>query len=226
MRHEDLTPPAAMPPTAAMQAWDRNEKPKLDRDRFAAIAMASSLVSLGLAGTLIAMLPLKTVAPYIVEIEPSGKTTLVGAAREGFNPTQAQIVYFVSRWTEALWGIDPSLTTKSLESAYAMTRGKGSDVFRQHIAAYKPIERSASDKTLSASVQVKGVNFIGDGIAMVRFEVTERRKDAKSSTDTYMMTLHWVISPPKTTEEIMQNPIGFYVTDFNWTKEVSANAEK
>lgn len=225
MRDNDLTPPAAMPPHAAMAAWQRNEKPKLDRDRYAVLALMSSLVSLGLVATLFALLPLKSVTPYIVEVEPTGKATLVGAVRE-FNPTQAQIVYFVSRWTEALWGIDPALTTKSLEASYAMTRGKANEVFRQHVAAYKPIERSASDKSLSAAVQVKSVNFVGDGLAMVRFEVTERRREAKPTVDTYMMTLHWLIQPPKTAEEIMQNPIGFFVTDFSWTKEVSTNAEK
>ncbi|OGT89802.1 MAG: hypothetical protein A2286_03960 [Gammaproteobacteria bacterium RIFOXYA12_FULL_61_12] len=226
MRHDDLTPPAGMNPQAAMAAWGRNEKPKLDRDRFAIIALLNGVLSLALTGTILFMLPLKSVVPYVVEVEPTGKATVVGAARDGFTPTQAQIVYFISRWTEALWGIDPALTTKSLEASYSMTRGKANEVFRQHVAAYKPIERSASDKSLTSAVQVKSVNFVSDGIAMVRFEVVERRKETKPLVETYMMTLHWIIQPPKTAEDIMQNPIGFFVTDFNWTKEVSFNAEK
>lgn len=214
------TPPAAMEPQAAMAAWATIEKPKHDRDRFALLALLNTVVSGGLVAALILMQPLKTVTPYLIEAESNGKTRVIGAASANFNPTQAQVIYFISEWTQALWAVDKNLTTRGLESAFAKTRGKGSDVFRQHVASYKAIERSAADPNLSSSVEVKTVNFVDDDTALVRFSVTERRKGKPAIEDIYMMTLHWVIQPPKTVEDIMKNPIGFYVTDFSWSKEV------
>lgn len=223
MAYDDNTPPSAMDPGAATLAWQRSEKPKLDRDRFAILALVNGLLAIALVGALIMMLPLKTVVPYIIETDAVGKTVAVGQAREGFDPTKAQVVHFIARWTEALWSIDRALTEKGLAFAFDMTRGKGSEVFRQHVAAYKPIERSVSDPTLTAAVQIKSVSFVGERTAMVRFELTERRKEIKPAVRTYMMTLHWAIVPPKTEAEIIANPIGFFITDFSWTQEVTTN---
>ncbi|MCG7871006.1 MAG: type IV secretion system protein [Candidatus Thiodiazotropha lotti] len=224
MRSDDTTiPPATQSPRAALEAWQRNEKPKLDRDRYAILAVLSSILAVALAGVIFLLLPLKTVAPYIIETDATGRTEVVGAAQEKFDPTEAQIIYFISRWTESLWSLDRALIKNNLESAYGMTRGKGSDVFRQFVRANKPIERSTSDPSLTAVVQIKTINFIGDHTALARFVVTERSKEIPPRTDTYMMTLHWAIQPPKTAAQIMKNPIGFFVTDFSWSKEVNAN---
>ncbi|MEL0583903.1 MAG: VirB8/TrbF family protein [Candidatus Thiodiazotropha sp. (ex. Lucinoma kazani)] len=138
--------------------------------------MLTSLLSVALAGVIIMLLPLKTVVPYIIETDSAGKTVAVGAAQEAFDPTKAQVMHFISRWTKSLWGIDSTLVKKNLEFAYGMTRGKAGDVFRQHVAAYKPIERSTSDPSLSTAVQVKAVNFLGDATALVRFVTTERQE--------------------------------------------------
>lgn len=221
MRSDDTqTPPSAQPTKAAKAAFKKIGKPKLDRDRFAILALLTSLLSIALAGVIITLLPLKTVVPYIIETDGAGKTVAVGAAQDAFDPTKAQIMHFISRWTKSLWGIDSTLVKKNLEFAYGMTRGKAGNVFRQHVTAYKPIERSTSDPSLSTAVQVKAVNFLGDTTALVRFVTTERRKESKPRIETFMMTLHWVIHPPKTAEQIMQNPIGFFITDFSWSKEV------
>lgn len=223
MARDDLSPPSTRAPQAALQAWQKIEKPKLDRDRFAILALLNTAVSLALVVAILMMLPLKTVVPYIIETDAAGKTVAVGQTREAFDPTKAQITHFIARWTESLWGIDRALTEKGLEFAFNMTRGKAVDVFRQHVAAYKPIERSVSDPTLTATVQIKSVSFVGERTAMVRFELAERRKEAKPVTRTYMMTLHWTIVPPKSEAEIIANPIGFFITDFSWTQEVTVN---
>lgn len=217
----DHSPPATLEPKAAQAAWESIEKPRLDRDRYAFLAILSSVSSIVLAIAIIFMMPLKTTVPWIVETEASGKTTVKGPALDSFNPTQNQIIYFARTWTESLWTVDKALTQRMLETAYAMTKGKASDVFRQHMASYRPIERSASDPTLSATVQVKSINFVSERTMLIRFSVTERRKEKPTQEELYSTTLHWTLSPPSTVEEIMVNPIGFFITDFSWTREVN-----
>ena len=224
----DTTPPAGMSPGAALAAWEKRGGPNFRRDRLVTLAILAMITTTAAIVAIIMMMPLKTITPYIIETDGSGETVAIGAAREGFNPSEAQIIYSISRWVESLWGIDRVLVKHNLESAYTMTRGKAADVFRQHVASYRPIERSVSDLSLSASVQVKAVNFLPNdsNTGLVRFEVTERRKDTAPVVRTYMMTLHWVIIPPTTIEEIQVNPIGFFVTDFSWTQEAEHEAQQ
>lgn len=214
-------PPSTLTPSAAIEAWGRNEKPRLDRDRYAILAILGTVSSCIMAAAVVTMLPLKTTVPWIIETDRTGKTTIAGPALDAFNPTQAQIIYFIRQWTEQLWSVDPALTKRSLEVAYAMTRGKAADVFRQHVANYRAIERSASDSSLSVSVQVQSVNFVSSQTAIVRFSTTERKTNKPPEETFYSMTLHWAISPSNKVEDIMINPIGFYITDFSWTKEVT-----
>lgn len=222
MNQEYESPPGTMPPGAGKKAWDKRGAPQFARDRFALLAILSTLTTALAVAGIIFMLPLKTIAPYLIETDSTGKTVAVGPVKE-YNPTQAQIHYETAKWTEMLWGVDRVLVEANLEDAYTKTRGKAADVFRQYVATYRPIERSKSDPSLSVAVQVKAVNFLPNDkqTALVRFEVTERRKNAKPKIDIYMMTLHFAIIPPKNEEEIRENPVGFFVTDFSWSREAS-----
>jgi type IV secretory pathway TrbF-like protein len=55
----------------------------------------------------------------------------------------------------------------------------------------------------------------------VRVRAETRSLGSAAQSKTLQVTVHYAIVPPKTEAEIIQNPIGLYVTRFNVAEELS-----
>lgn len=226
MSKKDALPSAAPPPALAKHAgsqfFERFGKPIVERNRFylLTIIMASAVALMALA--LVLILPLKTVVPYIVEVNQHGTIAAQPIPATRLNPTHNELRFFLARWAHNLVALNPMLTKRHLVADYKMARGEALPQFKAWLRRYNPLGRLMSDPTLRVAAQVVSVNFLGKGNAYIKMDATEsssqtggRIKDLR-----YAITVTYVIVPPTVVADIYKNPEGIYITNFSITRTV------
>lgn len=191
-------------------------------NRMFLVSVALSVTCVALCLTIMSMMPLKTVVPYIVKVNGDGMVTTTPVEMVSYQPGEAEKKYFLSEWASKLLTLDRFLTQKNLLSAYERVREKATNEFADYVATQKPIEALKLDSLLTRGVKIRSVAFIGDGAALVRV-VTETRagKGQTYSRKNMILTVHYTLVPPKTEQEIFDNPIGMYITHFDLSEDLN-----
>ena len=219
--------PSAAPPTAfakhaGTQFFERFGKPIVERNRFflLTILMASATAFMALA--LVLVLPLKTVVPYVVEVNQHGTIAAQPIPAAHLKPTHNDLRFFLARWAHNLVALNPILTKRHLVADYKTLRGEAIPQFKAWIRHYNPIGRLMSDPTLRVAAQVESVNFLGKGNAYIKMDVTESSSQTGGRIKNlrYAITVTYVIVPPTTVADIYKNPLGLYETNFSITRTV------
>ena len=219
-------PPAAPPPAfakhAGVQFFERFGKPIVERNRFflLTIIMASAAALMALA--LVLVLPLKTVVPYVVQVNQHGTIAAQPLPAARLKPTHNDLRFFLARWAHNMVALNPTLTKRQLISAYRTTRGVAQAQFKAWLRRYNPFGRLMSDPTLRVSAQVVSVNFLGKGNAYIKMDATESSNQMGGQVKVlrYAITVTYVIVPPTTVAGIYKNPEGIYETNFSITRTV------
>ncbi len=217
------TPPAAEPdPKAVVQWYEAWGKSVVGRNRFFILSAFLAAAVVAMAVALAAITPLKTVQPYIVKVADTGQVFVDPAGTQAYEPGEAEKKYFLGKWVEYGWTIDSRFLTDYLEKAYNMTRDKAVAEFRELIEASRPAARLAENPSLTATPSISSINFIREDTALIRFHVTERTRMEKDTpiVTYYAMTTRFIIDPPKTEKEILENPIGLFIVNFSLSREV------
>lgn len=223
---EFTVPPGAPPvvdPTLNRQWFEIEAAPVLERNRYfiIALALAFSLVVALIA--LVVMMPLKTVVPFVLEKTEEGAVIPAPRTAQQFKPGVAEKRYFLAQWVKQLLTLDSHLSEIDLAEAYLLTRGKATVEFTDWLARTSPMVELKNDPTLTRNVSISSISLIEDQVALLRV-VTERRSNSNpgAQREKFVITLHFVLVPPKTEEDLMKNPLGLFITHF----QINADLEK
>lgn len=166
------------------------------------------------------MLPLKTVAPWMVTVKDTGKVEGTPIEAIKFAPDENAKRYFLKEWVTKVFTLDRYLTEKYLIDSYNTVRGQGAEEFKQFIDTNKPLVALRSDPNLVQNITIRSVSFIQDSGALIRIRLETRNGEGLKFTDK-LITVHFSVIPPKTEEEIYANPIGLYITHFAVSEDIT-----
>lgn len=204
------------------------------RDEFAEIYGSAKvgqqrmfLVALGAIGLAVcAVISLFTVAqnnvaiPWLVEVNPDSGLVNKPIRIESMKPSQAVLKAELKKWIVKVFTIDAALTPQAFREANTMTRGLGTQQFTAFRVDQKIMERMAKDATLQRKAIVNSVDTSQNGVAFIFLSTQESLgSDAKAASARYRVTLKYELTPPTTESEILDNPLGIYVTSMNATEE-------
>ncbi|MBU6460718.1 MAG: type IV secretion system protein [Proteobacteria bacterium] len=218
-----------MPEQAPLVAYDkariiwfeRYGSAIVEKNRYFVLAMLLGLAVMGLGVTIDLMLPLKTVVPYVVRVAHNGNVEVDAAASRPYVPGQAEESYFLAHWTEKLLTLDAVLSPQYFREDYAYTRSKAIQEFTAFMASTRPLEKLQKNPSLTQSVALHSINYLDPGVALVRVGTQRQSLSGKPSGRNYVVTLHFVLVTPRTEAQILSNPIGLYITDFNVARDLS-----
>jgi len=185
--------------------------------------MASLITNISLGIALAVMMPLKTVQPWMVKVDKEeGVATATKVGTAPYQPGDPEKRYFLAEWTTMLLTLDKYMTEKNLVKAFYRTRGKGSSEFGDWVDVNKPAEALKLDPSLTRNIQIRSISFVADGAALVRVSL-ETRTSAQSSPirKNVIATIHFAVIPPTTEQEILENPIGLYITHFAISEDMN-----
>ncbi|WP_341744798.1 type IV secretion system protein [Azonexus hydrophilus] len=202
--------------------FERVGSPVVERDRYFIIAALFAMAFIAVVWALISMMPLSRVVPMVVSVDKyTGEATAKPLPVERFKPDALSKQYFVVRWVRNLMEIDPYTTERSLSEAYENTRDKAIGQFTDYLEATKPVVRMKTERGLTRTVEIKSYSPLNENSSLVRLVTVERSPGKDPVRRFYAMTVHYVIAPPATEQEVMKNPLGLFVTHFSINEDLT-----
>jgi type IV secretion system protein TrbF len=210
------------PYVEARREWnDRYLELVRERRRWQTAAAAGLVLSLILAAGLVrASLQQKTV-PYIVEVDSLGAALAIKPAEAGGRPGDERVVrYQLAAFIRGARQVirDRIAMKRGLEQVYAYARGAARTYLDEHYRANNPFEVA---KTYAVMPTVTSLLRLSPTSWELRWTEEQRGLDGlllgKSHWEGVVTT---ELVPPTSEGALQVNPLGLYVTDLRWTKQL------
>jgi type IV secretion system protein VirB5 len=206
----------------ARREWnDRYLDLARERRLWQMIAAAELLVLIILASGFVWLSLQHKTVPYVVEVDSLGAALAVKPADNGGHPTDDRIVRyqlaaFVRGARQVM--VDRIAMKKGLEQVYAYTRGPARTYLDEHYRSNNPFEIA---KTYLVVPSVTSLLRLSPASWQVRWTEEQRGLDgAVLGKSQWEGILTIAFAPPASEETIHVNPLGLYVTDIRWTKQL------
>lgn len=211
------------PYIAARQEWNERYGNYV---RAAATWRAVGLLSLAMAvigfGYALFQSTQVKLVPYIVEVDKLGSAVMAGFP-EKIEYADARVVRaMLSSWVSAFRSVTPDAIVEKryVDRTYALLKredpatAKINDWFRNN----SPFDRA---RTMTVSVEVTNVVALSKKSYQIDWSEIERDRSGKElRTRRYRGIATVALSPPQDEAVIRLNPIGLYITDFDWTAQL------
>lgn len=185
------------------------------------LAACAALAWLLTLGALVVLACRPSVQPFLLRTAADGAVVAATApVLVPYQPGEAEQHYFLAQFARELLALDARQSAGWLEAAYALTRGKAQTEFAEWVAGAGNLRIVHDDPTVTRSVRVISVARVADGVALVRV-ATELRSLARPAAQPgqYVVTVHFRTDPPRREADLLRNPVGLVVTDFQVQEE-------
>lgn len=203
--------------------------PSVNANRWFIASMVLGAMVIVLTITIHEMMPLKTVVPYIVKVDDSGYVSADPAAAQQYQPGDPEKRYFIAKWVRQLYTIQHALTVSNLKNDYALLDGPAVHEFADWIRQDDPIGKLTQNSEYFRTVEINSVNFVSSSTALVRFTTKVIGADGhtvQNGRKERIATIEFEIVPPNTASEILFNPIGLHITNFDITEDVNKESQQ
>ena len=210
------------PYVEARREWnDRYLELVLERRWWQAVAGAELVVTLILAGGLVWLSLQHKTIPYVVEVDALGAALAIKPAENaGYTADERIVRYQLAAFIRGARQVmtDRIAMKKGLEQVYAYARGAARTYLDEYYRANNPFEIA---KTYAVVPTVTSLLRLSPTSWQIRWTEEQRGLDGlllgKSQWEGVVTT---EVVPPTSEDTIHVNPLGLYVTDIRWTKQL------
>jgi len=166
------------------------------------------------------------VVPYVVEVDSStGMVRNAGIVKESnYTPKDAEIKYFLSKFVINTREIplDPVVYKDHWNSAYAFLTKAAAAKMNAEIKNEKVAEKFGR-KTVQVNI-TSILPMEGSNSYQIRWNEEEFSIGSGEKIVTPMTSIFTITNIPAKDEETLKvNPLGIYISDFNWSKDATAS---
>lgn len=208
----------------AKEEWDnRIGNARVQAANWRIAALLAIILCIVLAGGLIYKSAQSTVTPYVVQVGADGAVQAVGSVKEmKYAPQEPELKYFLAQFVQKTRSLplDPVVARQNWISAY--------DFMHQQSSAYNKMTNIVKTENSLAKVgqetvqiNIQSIVALSNDTYQVRWSETVYGTDGKQK-ETYRMTGNFQIdfSPPNKEKEIIANPLGLFIKDFYWSRDI------
>lgn len=180
--------------------------------------------ALALTGGIVYAMTRSLVEPVVITVDKtSGETRVLDkAASHAYVPQQAEIAYFLGHLVRLVRTVplDPVLVRRQWDEAYRFLRQPAAIKLNAWARAPdSPLTRVGRE---TVTLQLQSVLPIAADTYELRWsQSTYQRDGAPKDTATWTATFTVEFQTPTTEEAIAVNPLGIYVTDFAWHRDLA-----
>jgi len=221
-RSYESDPNQQSPFARAAQVWDdRIGSARVQARNWRLMALASLALTTALAGGLIYETTQTRVEAYVVEVDPAGRPGQIQLLDRRYDPTAAQVAFYVAELVRKTRSkpIDPVVLKQNWDAAYRFLAGDAVTAMNEYAGKADPF--SAAKRDIAIAVEVISVVQRSDGSFQVRWKQTAYEHGSHAAVTYWTGLFTTKIIPPTTSQAIFNNPLGVYVTNFNWTEEMA-----
>lgn len=214
-------PEPVTPYQRAAQQWDeRIGSARVQAKNWRLACFGCLALAGGLAAGLVWQSARGTIVPWVVEIDRLGNAQAIAPAAADYRPTDPQIAFHLARFIEQVRAIpaDPVVLRQDWLRAYDFVTDRGARALNDHARTNDPF---AEVGKVQVAVDVSSViRASGDSF---RIAWTERRyaDGVLAETSRWSAILTIAVQPPRSADALRRNPLGVFVTAFNWSKDLS-----
>jgi type IV secretion system protein VirB5 len=211
------------PYSRAARAWDDrigSARVQARNWRYMAFASMAGMLLFGIG--FVHLAGKKQVATYVVEVDKFGMPGRITLASEPYRPEAAQVGYFVAELVRLVRErpLDPVVLRKQWTKAYQFIAGDAVSTMNQYAAADSGLD--AIGNHVARTVEVSNVLQKSPGSYQVRWVETTYTNGIRRGQEQWTGLFQVALIPPKNEEDAFRNPLGAYVTSFNWSREFAA----
>lgn len=158
------------------------------------------------------------VTPYVVEVDRHGQAVALGPAKPLAETDERFLRFALSLYIHDLRSLlsDSEAQKKLIDRAYDHTAGRASEFLNRHFREHNPFERAAKERI---AVQVQSILPLSPESWQVQWIETATSIDGRPrATTRWQAVLTVELHPPTTTDTLLNNPLGLYVTEIHWTR--------
>ena len=212
--------PIETPFHRAAQEWDRRiGEPVVQARNWRMMAFCGFAVAALAVGGLIYQDATKQVATYVVPIDQYARPGRIELAGRTYMPTTAEMGYFLADWVTKTRSksIDPIVIRDNWTAAYHFVAGPAIGQLNDYAKSHDPFAGAGSQ---AVSVEVVSVLARSPATYQVQWRETTYDQGATTSTAAWTGLFTTKIQPPRTEAEVRTNPLGVYITTFQWSREL------
>ncbi len=181
-------------------------------------ALGLLVANLVLAAALAWLSTRSRVTPWVVEVDRLGQAVAFGPA-ERLRPTDERLIrYQLSLYVHHLRTVlaDTEAQRELLERGYDYSRGAAVVFLNGHFSRRNPFELAKSGRI---RVQLQSILPLSESSWQVQWLETRQLPGGRDGEESrWQAVLTVELDPPETTETILKNPLGLYVTEISWTQ--------
>lgn len=206
----------------AQQEWDlRIGASRVQAKNWRILAILSLSVTILLAIILSITLASRKERIYIAEVTKEGKVTNVSPLLIHYQPNEAQKEYFVAHFIDLVRSVplDAVLARKNWLAAYNFLDARAAERLNYYVKQANPIALLGK-KTVA--VQVSDIHPLSPTTININWvETTVNSNGQEEGKKNYSGVFTIVVKQPMKPEEIIRNPLGIWIIDFNITSRES-----
>ncbi len=218
--------PLETPFLRAKQQWDdRIGSSVVQAKNWRMAFFLSSLMSLTLLVACLYQVRERKIIPIIVGIDKErGEPVVIGPAGENsYKPQLQEIKYFLSQFITSVRSVptDPVLIKHQWMRAYKFLRPEASNMLNDltNKDENSPLKRIGEQTVIIKPISVTQVSETNSFQARWEEIIYEKQGSLK---ERYVMTGIFTIDldPPRTEENLLVNPLGLFIKNFQWNREL------
>ncbi len=212
--------PIESPYQRAAQEWDNrigSSVVQAKNWRLAAFG-AIGLAALALGG-FIYQSSHTTIATYVVPVDKYGRPGRIELADKAYSPTTAETGYFLADWIQLTRSksIDPIVIRDNWTKAYRFVAGPAIGQLNDYAKTHDPFANAGSQ---AVNIQIVSVLPRSPNTYQVQWRETTFDQGVSSAAANWTGLLTVKIDPPKDEAELRANPLGIFITSFQWSQEL------
>lgn len=190
----------------------------------AALLLAANLA---LTAGLLAQSRRTRITPYVVHLDQHGQAVAFRPADQLADPGRALRVHELSRWLRNVRTVtlDRAVQRHMVLTGYAYTGGRAVTLLNTWYRAEPPFARAERG---TVTVQVTSVLALPGSDDAWQVQWTETQRDLHgglAAEERWQALVTLDLEPPARVEEVLTNPLGLRVVDFDWTRLPASASE-
>ena len=159
------------------------------------------------------------IATYVVPIDRYARPGRIEMAGRTYEPTTAETGYFLADWVRRTRSksIDPIVIRDNWTGAYRFVVGPAIGQLNDYAKTHDPFANAGSQ---AVSVEVVSVLQRSPATYQVQWRETTFDQGVSSSTVNWTGLFTTKIEPPKNEADLRANPLGVFITAFQWSREL------
>ena len=212
--------PVETPYQRAGQEWDRRiGAPVVQARNWRLMAFAGWAVCALAVGGLIYQNATKTIATYVVPIDRYGQPGRIELAGRAYTPSAAEMGYFLADWVTRTRSksIDPIVIRDNWTTAYRFVIGGAIGQLNDYAKLHDPFANAGQQ---AVSVEVVSVLERSPNTYQVQWRETTYDQGSTTQVANWTGLFTTKIQPPQNEAELRANPLGVYITAFQWSRDL------